>query len=116
MSAAERMPPPTVYGMKHSSAVRVATSSIVGRSSWVAVMSRKTTSSAPCLVVDGGHLDRVAGVAQVHEVHAFDDPALVHVEAGYDALHQHRVVSLPSRHRERLGQRERALVQSATGR
>jgi len=47
MSAGDRIPPPTVYGMKTSSAVRAATSSIVGRSSWVAVMSRKTSSSAP---------------------------------------------------------------------
>ena len=49
MSSAERIPPPTVYGMKHSSAVRDATSSIEGRSSWLAVMSRNTTSSAPAL-------------------------------------------------------------------
>jgi hypothetical protein len=32
-------------------------------------------------VVDLGHLDRVAGVAQVAEVHALDDPAGVDVEA-----------------------------------
>ncbi len=49
MSSAVRMPPPTVYGMKTSSAVRRATSSIIGRSSCVAVMSRNTSSSAPSL-------------------------------------------------------------------
>ena len=57
------------------------------------------------LVVDRRHLDRVAGVAQVHEVDALDDAALVDVEAGYDALHQHRRSRLPVRDGERLGQR-----------
>ena len=41
------------------------------------------------LVVDRGHLDGVARVAQVHEVDAFDHAARVDVETGYDALHQH---------------------------
>jgi membrane protein DedA with SNARE-associated domain len=47
MSAGLRIPPPTVNGMNTSSATRVATSSMVGRFSWVAVMSRNTSSSAP---------------------------------------------------------------------
>ena len=45
-SATERMPPPIVKGMKTLSAVRRASSTIVSRS-WEAVMSRKTSSSAP---------------------------------------------------------------------
>ena len=40
-------PPPTVSGMKHSSAVRATTSKMVSRPSWLAVMSRKHNSSAP---------------------------------------------------------------------
>ena len=36
----------------------------------------------PFLLVAGGHLDRIAGVAEVEEVRSFDDPAPVHVEAG----------------------------------
>ena len=44
-------------------------------------MSRKISSSAPSLVVAAGQLDRVAGVAQVAEVDALDDPAGVDVQA-----------------------------------
>ncbi len=40
-------PAPTVSGMKQASAVRVTTSSSVPRPSWLAVMSRKQSSSAP---------------------------------------------------------------------
>jgi hypothetical protein len=46
-SATERIPPPIVKGMKTLSAVRRARSTIVSRLSCVAVMSRKTSSSAP---------------------------------------------------------------------
>ena len=41
------MPPPTVTGMKQTSAVRRTTSQMIPRPSWLAVMSRKTSSSAP---------------------------------------------------------------------
>src|SRR3954462_12575245 len=47
MSSTVRTPPPTVSGMKQASAVRLTTSSMVPRFSWVAVMSRKQSSSAP---------------------------------------------------------------------
>jgi len=46
-SSTERMPPPIVNGMKTLSAVRRASSVIVSRFSCDAVMSRKTSSSAP---------------------------------------------------------------------
>src|ERR1019366_8121989 len=46
-SSTERTPPPTVKGMKTTSAVRETTSTIVRRLSEEAVMSRKTSSSAP---------------------------------------------------------------------
>ena len=46
-SATERIPPPIVNGMKTLSAVRRASSMIVSRLSAEAVMSRKTSSSAP---------------------------------------------------------------------
>src|SRR5260370_21045072 len=42
-----RRPPPTVTGMRTCSAVRRTTSSMVLRRSYEAVMSRKTSSSAP---------------------------------------------------------------------
>ena len=50
MSSTVRMPPPTVSGIKHLSAVRSTTSIIVARPSEEAVMSRKTSSSAPWLL------------------------------------------------------------------
>ena len=48
MSSGERIPPPTVSGMKAWSAVLATTSIMMARRSWDAVMSRKTSSSAPC--------------------------------------------------------------------
>ena len=47
MSSRVRMPPPTVRGMNTTSAVRRTTSSMISRPSWLAVISRKTNSSAP---------------------------------------------------------------------
>jgi hypothetical protein len=47
-SSSVRTPPPTVKGMKTESAVRRIMSSIEARPSWLAVMSRKTSSSARC--------------------------------------------------------------------
>ena len=46
-SSKERTPPPTVRGMKTLSATLATTSRRMARSSWVAEMSRKTSSSAP---------------------------------------------------------------------
>ena len=46
-SSTTEIPPPTVSGMKTCSAVRDSTSRISLRFSWDAVMSRKTSSSAP---------------------------------------------------------------------
>ena len=50
-SATERMPPPTASGMKTLRAVRATTSAMISRASLEAVISRKTSSSAPSLVV-----------------------------------------------------------------
>ena len=47
MSSTVRMPPPTVRGMKQRSAVRLTTSTMVRAAVEEAVMSRKTSSSAP---------------------------------------------------------------------
>src|SRR6185503_8815849 len=50
------------------------------------------------VLVAHGQLDGVAGVAQVHELHALHHPALVHVEAGDHAPEQHQAsASWPSR-------------------
>ena len=48
MSSTDRMPPPTVKGIKHSEAVLSTTSTMVARASDEAVISKKTNSSAPC--------------------------------------------------------------------
>ena len=48
MSSTDLRPPPTVSGMKHWSAARSITSTIVARPCAVAVMSKNTISSAPC--------------------------------------------------------------------
>ena len=47
MSSIVRTPPPTVSGMKQASAVRRTTSRMMSRFSWLAVMSRNVSSSAP---------------------------------------------------------------------
>ena len=46
--ATDLTPPPTVRGMKTSSAMRSTVCTVVSRPSWLAVISRKVTSSAPC--------------------------------------------------------------------
>jgi len=46
-SSSVRMPPPTVNGMKIVSETCRTTSSMMARPSWLAVMSRNTSSSAP---------------------------------------------------------------------
>ena len=47
MSSIVRIPPPTVRGIKITSAVRRTTSSMMSRPSWLAVISKNTSSSAP---------------------------------------------------------------------
>ena len=47
MSSMVRTPPPTVSGMKQRSAVASTMWKMVSRFSWLAVMSRKHSSSAP---------------------------------------------------------------------
>ena len=122
MSSVVRTPPPTVSGMKQTSAVRRTTSSRMPRSSWLAVMSRKQSSSAPGLVVGDGALDRIAGVAQVDEIDALDDAAVLDVEAGDDAgFEGHRDAPSAGPHRcarkqrQRLARIEPAVVERAAG-
>ena len=47
-SSIVRIPPPTVKGMKQRSATFRTTSWMIPRPSWLALMSRNTSSSAPC--------------------------------------------------------------------
>ena len=46
-SATDRIPPPTASGIKTLRAVRATTSAMISRASLEAVISRKTSSSAP---------------------------------------------------------------------
>ena len=89
MSSTVRTPPPTVSGMKQASAVRVTTSKMVSRFSWLAVMSRKQQLVGAGRVIGDRRLDRIAGVAQIDEVDALDDAAVLDVEAGDDADLEH---------------------------
>ena len=89
MSSSVRIPPPTVSGMKQTSAVLRTTSQRISRPWWLAVMSRKTSSSAPLVLVTGRDGDRVARVAEVDEVRPLDDPAFVDVQARDDPLGEH---------------------------
>ena len=84
-----RTPPPTVSGMKQASAVR---RDHVEQSAAVLVAGGDVEEAQ--LVGAGrviGHraLDRIAGVAQVDELHALDDAAVLDVEAGDDADLKH---------------------------
>ena len=89
MSSTVRTPPPTVSGMKHCSAVRA--DDVEDR---VAVLVAGGDVEEGELVGAGGVvgprlLDRIAGVAQVDELHALDDAAVLDVEAGDDADLEH---------------------------
>ena len=48
-------------------------------------------------IVGARGLHRIAGIAQVDEVDALDDAAVLHVEAGNDAGFQHQAASFKSR-------------------
>ena len=89
ISSTVRTPPPTVSGMKQASAVRRTTSSMMPRFSWLAVMSRKRQFVGAGLVVGDRRFDRIAGVAQIDEIDALDDTAVLDVEAGNDADLEH---------------------------
>ena len=53
-------------------------------------MSRKTSSSAPCVVVELRRLHRVAGIPQVEEAGPLDDPSVLDVQAWNDSFGKHR--------------------------
>ena len=83
-SATERMPPPTVNGMKIDSATRAdhleRGAALVGAGGDV----EEDQLVGAFGVVAGGLLHRIAGVAERLEVHALHHPAAGHVEAGDD--------------------------------
>ena len=89
MSSRLRMPPPTVSGMKQTSAVRRTTSSRIAA---VLVAGRDVQEDqlvGPLGIIARRHVDRVARVAEVDEVRPLDHAAVVDVEARDDPLGQH---------------------------
>ena len=60
-------------------------------------------------VVDLGDFDRIAGIANIDELHPLDHPSLTHVETGDDTFHQHRLCSLHDG--KRLAERHRPFIQ-----
>ena len=103
------MPPPIVNGMKTSSAVRRASSTIVSRSLVRGGDVEEDELVGALGVVARGQLDRVAGVAEVDEVVPLTTRPGVDVEAGDDALEVHQR-SLGERGLA-LGDREAPLVE-----
>src|SRR6202011_4519847 len=61
------------------------------------VQERKIVG-AGCVIRNGGR-DRIAGVAQIDEVHALDDAAVLDVEAGDDTDLEHRALSATTANR-----------------
>ena len=43
----------------------------------------------PGRIIEGGLLHRIAGIAEGDEIHALDDPAILHVETRDDPEFQH---------------------------
>ena len=88
-SATVRTPPPTVSGMKTCD----ATASMIVQDQVALVAGRGDVEEGQLvgalLVVAGGDLDRIAGVAQLDEVDALDDAAGGDVEAGNDSFGEH---------------------------
>ena len=82
-------PPPTVSGM--NTCVRDALDHVVEQAARLDARAdvEERELVGALLVVAARDLDRIAGVAQVDEVDALDDPALGDVEAGNDALGEH---------------------------
>ena len=89
MSSIERMPPPTVSGRNTRAAVRDTTSRIVSRFSWLAVMSRKHSSSAPAASYTAACSTGSPASRKRDEVHAFDDATVLDVQTGDNAQLQH---------------------------
>ncbi len=85
MSSTVRTPPPTVSGMKQASAVRVTTSNMVPAVVGGGGDVEEGQFVGAGGVIGLGGLDRVACIDQVDELHALDDAAVLHVEAGDDA-------------------------------
>ncbi len=88
-SATDLTPPPTVRGMKTSSAARSTTCTMVARSSEEAVMSKQHELVGALGVVAGGEFHRVAGVAKPLELDALYDPSPIDVQAGDDPHGSH---------------------------
>ena len=84
MSSTVRTPPPTVSGMKHSSAVRRTTSYSVSRSSRTGGDVEKKQLVGAFAVVEPRLGHRVAGIDEIDKIDALNDPPVLDVETGND--------------------------------
>ena len=73
MSSMVRIPPPTVNGMKTTSAVRRDDASMISRPSWLAVMSRKTKLIGPLFFVAQRRPPDRRRPAEVEEIRPLDE-------------------------------------------
>ena len=89
MSSSVRMPPPTVSGMKICSAVRRTTSSMMSRPSWLAVMSRNTSSSAPSFSYRAATSTGSPASRRFTKVRALHHAPAVDIETGNHTLGEH---------------------------
>ena len=88
MSSVVRTPPPTVNGMKQTSAVRLTTSK-QNAAVFVACRDVEETQFVRARSVIGdGALDRISGVAQIDEVDALHNAPVLDVETGDDPRFQ----------------------------
>ena len=69
---------------------------------------------ARCVIGDR-RFDRIAGIAQVDEIDALDDAAVLHVETGNDADLEHQCFLLRSNQPQRFGRIEPAVIECAAG-
>ena len=94
MSSTVRMPPPTVSGMKHWSAVRSMTLDHARPPVRAGGDIKEYHFIRPLPVVAQRHLDRIAHIPQLPglgaaELHPPGDFSVMNVQAGNDAFDQH---------------------------
>ena len=87
-SRARRRPPSS--GMKQASAVRLTTSKMMPRFSWRRGDVEEAQFVGARRVIGLGGFDRIAGIAQVDEIDALDDAAVLDIETGNEAGLQHQ--------------------------
>ena len=99
MSSTVRTPPPTCE--RHKAALCRALDDVEDHvAGFVGSCDvEKAEFVGACCVIGGGGLDGIARINEVDEVHALDDAAVLHIEAGDDAGFQHELFRTSIRRR-----------------